>query len=167
LQRFQLIGQRLASALGLVGLFGVDAVMSAGCTWVLEVNPRWTASVEMLERARQASAVACHVAACREGVLPRDTPIFQGATAADAHAWVGKVVLFARRSVIVPRELTALVEAHLDVPWPDHADIPEPQSTIRQGRPVLTVLSSGKSRDEVLGNLRQRAAEVEALLVQA
>lgn len=39
----------LTSAFGLRGLNGVDAVLSGGRLWAVEVNPRWTASMELLE----------------------------------------------------------------------------------------------------------------------
>ncbi|HEX8200442.1 MAG TPA: ATP-grasp domain-containing protein, partial [Isosphaeraceae bacterium] len=49
--RVAALGDALAAAFGLIGLFGVDLVLRDGFPWPVEVNPRYTASVEVLERA--------------------------------------------------------------------------------------------------------------------
>jgi uncharacterized protein len=43
------IGGVLASAFGLKGLFGVDLILKDEVPWPVEINPRYTASVEVLE----------------------------------------------------------------------------------------------------------------------
>ncbi len=45
------IGKALVEGCGLRGLFGVDGVLRDGTFWLVEVNPRYTASVEVLEYA--------------------------------------------------------------------------------------------------------------------
>lgn len=56
---------RIASALrswaGLHGIFGIDAVMRDGLPWPVEINPRYTASVEVLETG---AAKAVYFAPC-------------------------------------------------------------------------------------------------------
>jgi predicted ATP-grasp superfamily ATP-dependent carboligase len=64
------LGDRLASAFGLVGWFGVDYVLHGGIPWPVEVNPRYTASVELHELAAGRTLLREHRAAC-EG---RDEP---------------------------------------------------------------------------------------------
>src|SRR5262249_12482523 len=46
---FALIGEVLAPECGLRGLFGVDCIVHDGVPWPVEVNPRYTASVEVVE----------------------------------------------------------------------------------------------------------------------
>ncbi len=75
------IGRVLAAECDLVGLFGVDLVMAGGRLWTIEINPRYTASIEVLERAsavrttsRRRSRLLCvqaHVDACTRGILPQ------------------------------------------------------------------------------------------------
>ena len=48
--------RRSRRAFGLVGLFGVDLILRDGEPWPVEVNPRYTASVEVLELALGTSA---------------------------------------------------------------------------------------------------------------
>ena len=51
MQILQQLGLDLARGCGLRGLFGVDFVLSEGVPWPVEINPRYTASVEVLEYA--------------------------------------------------------------------------------------------------------------------
>ncbi len=44
------IGNVLAEEFDLIGLFGVDFILDDEEVWTLEVNPRYTASVEIVER---------------------------------------------------------------------------------------------------------------------
>src|SRR5262245_1916067 len=55
---------------GLVGVNGIDLIVRNGVPYLIEVNPRWCASMELIERACPASVFSMHVAACRDGVLP-------------------------------------------------------------------------------------------------
>src|SRR5205085_1119619 len=47
------LGRTVAAFAGLRGVFGIDASVDDGVPWPVEVNPRYTASVEVLEYARQ------------------------------------------------------------------------------------------------------------------
>src|SRR5579864_7744079 len=56
-QSFSRLGNALAAGFHLQGLFGVDCVMRDGIPWPVEVNPRYTASVEVLELATRIPAL--------------------------------------------------------------------------------------------------------------
>src|SRR5262249_52040955 len=56
-QAFERLGNVLAAGCGLRGVFGVDCVLCDGVPWPVEVNPRYTASIEVLEYAAGFSAV--------------------------------------------------------------------------------------------------------------
>ena len=62
------IGEVLTTRFELRGIFGVDFILDGERVWTLEVNPRYTASVEIVERATGLPAVAMHAAACAEGL---------------------------------------------------------------------------------------------------
>jgi predicted ATP-grasp superfamily ATP-dependent carboligase len=68
------IGEFIATEFRLVGLFGVDFIRAGSGLYPVEVNPRYTASVEVLERITGMPLLAWHVAArepCRWiGSLP-------------------------------------------------------------------------------------------------
>ncbi len=58
-RRIRLLGETLARSFALVGIFGVDLVLRGGIPWPVEVNPRYTASVEVVERAGLLGTLAC------------------------------------------------------------------------------------------------------------
>ena len=69
-QQWQYLGDCLSAGFSLRGLFGVDAIDTGEAIVPVEVNPRYTASIEVLERSLRWPIVAWHVQACREARLP-------------------------------------------------------------------------------------------------
>jgi predicted ATP-grasp superfamily ATP-dependent carboligase len=68
------IGERLAAAAGLGGLFGCDFIVEGDVPWLTEVNPRYTAAMELLDYQFPTSLVARHVAACTSWSEPELSP---------------------------------------------------------------------------------------------
>lgn len=159
------LGGLLADGFGLVGLVGVDLVVDRrGGVHVIEVNPRPTASMELVERATGTSAAAMHVAACGLAV-PSPCP----ASAPAGGSWA-KAVVFAERTLVFDPEGCAAL-ASLAAPWSDHdrgwpalADLPATGTTIEAGRPVLTVFAAAHDTSGALGSLGGRVAAVRATL---
>src|SRR5262249_54766323 len=54
------VGEVLAASFCLAGLFGVDLILRGEVPWPVEVNPRYTASVEVLELALRRSFLSEH-----------------------------------------------------------------------------------------------------------
>ena len=50
-RQFEELGTAIARSFALIGLFGVDAIIRDDEIWTIEMNPRYTASIEILERA--------------------------------------------------------------------------------------------------------------------
>ena len=92
------LGAALARRCRLRGLFGVDGVVRDGAFWPVEVNPRYTASVEILEYGGEFSAIAWHRAAFVP-TTPRPAP-----PSDDPTACVGKAVLFAPGDLAFPAD---------------------------------------------------------------
>jgi len=86
------------AANGLVGLFNIDFVRNEAGLWPIEVNPRHSASVEVIERAVGLAALHWHVMACREGALPQSVPLSSDRCA-------GKAVVYAQQSGAIPPRL--------------------------------------------------------------
>jgi predicted ATP-grasp superfamily ATP-dependent carboligase len=148
--------RRLARVLiewsGLRGLFGVDAIMRDGVPWLVEVNPRYTASVEVFERALAFSCFAGGRAFSESAVLPRPTRLrLVRRRNNEVRTAIGKAIYYAPKSLIFPAR----------GPWhktpPDFADIPRGGTRIRRGRPVLTIFG----RDEA--ELRRKASKLDTL----
>jgi predicted ATP-grasp superfamily ATP-dependent carboligase len=145
------LGERLARSFGLVGLFGVDLVIGDERRWVIEVNPRYTASMEVLERSGRFSMVACHATACRDDLLPPE-PHF-------SNAFHGKAILFARRDVAVTHDFVSqALAANQQLALPAVADIPQPESLLKAGWPVMTLLTQAASHAELVEQLQLQAA---------
>ncbi len=155
---FRRLGDVLAAGLGLRGVFGADVILRDDIPWPVEINPRYTASVEVLEYATGVKALALH----RRAFDPKAPPVPPAANAAPL-AVVGKAVLFARDSLVFPA----------GGPWqaagngrpvvdrlPAFADIPAAGQPVARGRPVLTFFASGDSVERCLARLRDGAADL-------
>ena len=152
------LGSTVSAEFDLQGIFGVDFIVNQDGVWTLEVNPRYTASVEVLERAAGFSGIQLHVDAC-EG-RPRPEPVV-----AVGSGFFGKAIVFSRRRVIVDEKFRTLVStrnAHKS--WPEIADIPPLGSILEKGRPVTTVFAQAATMDLVASKLRLRTYEVQRAL---
>jgi predicted ATP-grasp superfamily ATP-dependent carboligase len=155
-EQFAAIGSVLARQCDLVGLFGVDTIVNAAGVWPVEVNPRFTASIEILERAYRFSAIALHVAACEKGDLPpNDRP--------PVREWHGKAILFANAPFGVSQAISDLAEEAARNAWPVVADIPQPGSRIEAGWPILTVFATAADDRAVLAKLEALGDSIRTL----
>jgi predicted ATP-grasp superfamily ATP-dependent carboligase len=133
-QQWQRIGECLSRGFRLQGLFGVDAVQSEGRVVPVEVNPRYTASIEVLERATGLLAIVHHAHATRLGRL---LPMTSGA---DDHV-VGKGILYATgQTRVLDSVRDQLVSINRSASLVQVADIPATDRPIDPGRPVVTLL---------------------------
>jgi len=139
-------------AFGLVGANGVDVIARRrGARPVpIEVNPRFTAAMELVERQAGVSMFAAHAAACtgRLDALHRVAP---------AEAAVGKAIVFARRAVLVGDTDQWLAD-------PDVRDIPAPGTTIPRGAPICTVFAEEATMAACYDALFARAGRIYAEL---
>ena len=129
---------------GLVGLNGLDFVAREGVLYPIEVNPRFSASMELVERAQGLSLFELHERACR-GVLPR-APV-------PASRLFGKAIVFARRNVTLPDTRRWLTDDSF-------ADVPHPGEHIRRGHPICTVFEESRDADACYRGLIRRSAQV-------
>jgi predicted ATP-grasp superfamily ATP-dependent carboligase len=97
LENADALSRVMAEEFGLVGVNGIDFIARGSVAFTIEVNPRWSASMELVERAYGLSMFGIHAAACAEGALPE----FDLAAARRDVSAFGKAVVFARRDVVV------------------------------------------------------------------
>lgn len=145
------IGDCLAAEFGLQGLFGVDAIVCGDAITPVEVNPRYTASVEIVERGFGISALDWHRHAC-QGVSMEEGP------RSHLDMW-GKVIIYAQAQSIISARLHDLYSDSTES-WPSLADVPTVGEVIECGQPVVTVFSKGKSPRIVEADLRALANRV-------
>ncbi len=139
---------RLAAAVtelfGLVGVNGLDFVTADGTPQVIEVNPRYTASMELVERAHGLSIFGIHARACA-GELP-DFDLARSRLP----AVFGKAVVYARRDVTPADTDDWLAD-------PDLGDVPPPGERIARGRPICTIFARGRTMAGCEAALARRA----------
>ena len=124
----------VAEEFGLVGVNGIDFITRDGAPCAIEVNPRWCASMELVERAYDLSVFAAHASACASGRLPE----FDLVRARRGARAVGKAILYARRDVVVDDTETWRTKDD------EVRDIPRAGEHISAGRPVCTVFATGR-----------------------
>ncbi|GAB4250320.1 MAG: ATP-grasp domain-containing protein [Thermoleophilia bacterium] len=136
------MANRLTSRLGLQGVNGLDLVLAPFqgrlAPFLIEINPRFSASVELVERALRMSAFTAH-----ERAFARELPEYFPAPGAGAY--LAKAVVFARTCVRVP--------------WTEGwlrngcRDVPHPGEKLEPGQPICTVFAQGSSREECVAGL--------------
>ena len=137
----------LASQSGLTGIFGVDFIRDeCGDPWILEVNPRYTASVEILELGRKQSLLFTP-----DGLSAPQPEINNQ----PASLIVAKMILYARQPMTAP-DFGALWKSTGTWDVAELADIPVPGTRIEATWPICTVLSSGTSEGDCLKSLQSR-----------
>ena len=152
---WQQIGGALADEFNLQGLFNVDAILQGDRLSPLEVNPRYSASIEVLERALGIAAVTLHVEACQG-------QRFSSTFDVPPQRICGKAVCYAQRDVTIDARFPRFVlQQNRALDWPTIADIPRVGTFIRRGRPLCTVLAEGPDPGAVESALQRLAATIQ------
>lgn len=143
------IGLDVGAALGLVGLVSFDFVVANGEPYLVDVNPRPSASLDVLDDAA-GTLFKAHIAACGGGdpveVLARE--------------WRPRRAAGLR---YVYADASDFAAPALD--WPDWtSDRPLPATRIRRYQPIATIHAAGTTLAEVEQSLDERASELERLL---
>jgi predicted ATP-grasp superfamily ATP-dependent carboligase len=140
--RLELLGEVLVREFGLCGLFGIDFILRGDQPWPVEINPRYTGAVEVLEYASG------------ESFLGESSPI----RGLRIHSpMVGKAILFAERDFRLPNDGPWMEVLRTPAPieqLPAFADIPAGGTFIEAGQPVLTIFAQGNTVAECRQSLR-------------
>lgn len=171
------IGETLRGGCGLRGLFGVDFILHDNEPWPVEVNPRYTASIEVLEYAshRTIAPTITNWPGLKAMEHHRDAFDNVGEPAAQARvlqsesltlacaegsqSLVGKAVLFAPEMLIVPEKTRISINTDPFI-RPDVADIPRAGETIEEGWPILTVFAEASTLEDCRAELKRRSDEM-------
>ncbi len=163
--------QRVADALvqagGLRGWFGIDLVGQPGQWQIVEINPRYVASVEVLERAAGKSLFPHHLWACLDCPEPLDRlePPHRSCNAA-RNRIVGKVVCYAAAATTGSQVVRAArwIAGEFGV---ELADVPRAEATFTAGGPMITLLQVGTSPTAVEATLQEASAALRGAIRQA
>jgi len=123
----------LAREYGLVGLNSADFLVSENGRWILEINPRPGATLDIFD-SDDHPLLAMHIAAILNGTLP-DAPKLDGAAATQ--------IVYASHALSVPQGLH----------YPSWTmDRPRSSITLAEGEPFCTVLAKGETACEAKQN---------------
>jgi uncharacterized protein len=132
---------RLSAAAILKGLNSADFIVDGEQFWLLEINPRPGATLDIFE-STQASLFSLHMAACT-GQLPL-APCYSGRARAAA-------IVYAESNIASFPALT----------WPHWtADRPQQGIAIRAGEPLCTVYACGADATEARAGTEERRKQV-------
>ena len=153
----------LAERFGLLGAVGIDFVVDANRTpWIVEINPRPTASMELWERTGTFSLANEHFHSF--GLQSPQPHMPQEIAVGSSHvvSW-GKAIYFAAHDFFFSDDAARLLRFTIDPwnfetqPWRATADIPQENEHFRQGSPVLTFFACGTSHAACRELLTHRA----------
>ena len=136
-----------AAEFHLTGVNGIDFIARAGVPFPIEINPRWTAAMELVEAVTGRCVFEAHAAACVHGWLPEPLPPIEGA--------FGKAIVFADAHYIAGNTDGWLTDT-------DIRDVPHCGETITAGDPVCTVFAGGADAAECEEALVARARRIYA-----
>lgn len=142
--------QKFQQTYGLQGIWGYDFIRHREGISVVEINPRYPASVEVLEHAYTQAALTGEVS-------PTVSP----------HRFVAKAIYYAPRDLCFPEVGPWLADLQA-VPdpwrWATFADIPSPGTFIPRHRPVLTLLARSSTLSGCVAGVQRLAAQLDQLL---
>jgi predicted ATP-grasp superfamily ATP-dependent carboligase len=140
------LADHVAKEFGLVGLNGLDCIIHGEVPYLIEVNPRWCSSMELVERQYGLSMFGVHAAACADSVLPA----FDLARARQSRPAMGKAIVFAREDISMADTRSWLEDDTV-------RDVPTPGERIEAGHPICTVFAKGQNAERCRAQLRARA----------
>jgi predicted ATP-grasp superfamily ATP-dependent carboligase len=144
-RRCAALARVIAAEFGLRGVNGIDFIRQGDEPVAIEVNPRWSSSMELLEERLPSPVFAIHVEACTTGRLP-DVPAAGGPV-------TGKAIVFARHGVRVGDNRAWLADGEV-------RDVPHRGDYIAGGAPVCTVLASAADAPSCQAGLVDKASDV-------
>jgi predicted ATP-grasp superfamily ATP-dependent carboligase len=136
------ICEKLVKEFRLKGSCGIDFVVNDGL-YVMEVNPRIQATLEIVERSCGVNLFVLHEHAVA-GTLGELNP--------PKRTW-GKAIIYAEEDVTMPD-----TSEWLDYGW--IKDIPHPLEHILKSEPICTVIADGADRDDCFEHLVEKTESV-------
>ena len=131
----------ITKKLGLKGLNSCDCIVQNDDVFMLEINPRLSATVDLYQ-AKRGNLFAAHVASCL-GPLA-EWPVAEKQSRA-------MQVIYANQIAKVPP----------DMDWPEWVcDIPQPNSVIPMGMPICSVMAEARTAKLAKQKVLQRAASL-------
>lgn len=120
------MAEAIATVSGCQGIIGIDFLVTDSQVYPIEVNPRFVATLDTIERATGCNMVQIHVNAF-SGILPEHTP--------EPTTVSIRQILFSPGNLTIQTDLSGLI--------PAVADIPSPGTRFETGDAVISVYGEG------------------------
>ena len=140
----------LTREFALVGLNGMDFILSKGEILPIEINPRFTAAMELVESAYGLPIFDLHMKALSQGELPEFN---LGKAKQPTKKYFAKTILYAEKDGWAPNT-EAWMERGL-------RDVPHPGERLVQGKPICTILTSADTPADCLADLINQAEAIQ------
>jgi hypothetical protein len=127
------ISLNIAEAFKLKGCNGIDFILSPEGPCVLEVNPRLTGAMEVIEKSYKLNLVDLHVKACL-GEVEIEKQVPKG--------FYGRKIVYAQRDIRFNIRAPKFIK-----------DVPHFNDKIQKGNPICTVLGFGKTLQQCYKDL--------------
>lgn len=178
------VGILVANHFGLAGIFGIDFVLEQDHLWLLEINPRITASAELIEYAAgqtmpDFSLIQLHLDALSGNVDPR-SPLIEACQNANVRDRIfAKRIVFRHHDAAQTLRVTPSLIESMELQFGQFAggrelppasgaafitDVPKPKTDIVAGHPILTFHVSGESYPDVEQTLARGLEVLERIL---
>jgi len=147
LKSLEIFANAAASESGILGLWQADFVVVEGAWYLLEINPRWSASMELHDSIGGLRLVELHVACAAKSMCSDRWRSFQDTQAVSIgraeQSTVCKQVLYAQDDFVITREQS---DAWWERRWKqacpidgfEYADIPCDGTRVKKHQPILS-----------------------------
>jgi len=143
------MASEIASECGIVGLFGLDLKIQNNQIWLLEINPRFTASMDLLRDGTGENLIQQHIDACR------NKPLIPIQHSKKLSAIQTRAILFAKS----PTRFNPTCNQ-----WDFIADIPAHNTTLDIGSPICSIYGRGKTASESVRHAMYNLNRLESTL---
>ena len=180
---FKRVGSLVANHFGLAGVFGIDFVLEQNNLWLLEINPRITASAELIEYAVRETMpdftiVQLHLDA-QAGKVGRKSVLIEACHSANWDRIFAKQIVYRHHEATQPLRV---MRFHLDALESQFGsfsrdlilpsasgpafitDVPKRNTDILAEHPILTLHASGESQSETEQVLARSREVLETIL---
>ena len=156
LTELQTIGEIISSNYRPHGLLGMDYILNESRVYPLEINPRYTASMEVLELALGQNFITKHMQAFGFKAICENP-------ARTEPSVIGKAIYYAPHDVLIPEDAPWVsIEANPRL-FSTFADIPRANSAIDKVSPVVTIFAKADSLTEVEVQLKKLTSQLDSL----
>ncbi|MFL2870793.1 MAG: ATP-grasp domain-containing protein [Pirellulaceae bacterium] len=143
------MANEIALRCSIVGLFGLDFKVWDNQLWLLEINPRFTASMDLLSNGADTNIIQQHIDACH------NKPLTQMPNSHRFETIKTRAILFAKSPTRFISSCNTL----------DYlADIPDNNALINVGNPICSVYGRGKTASESVKHAMENAHHLETTM---